>query len=140
MSVIGAISPQLERAEIERAQRKPTESLQAYDYYLRGLANLYRFTREANLEALKLTQIANTIDPEFALPYALGARRQQDQRRRERPPPAGVPLLGPPGADRLAHRLGLPVRKATSRSCLWMEASADELPSGSFEFMIAPAA
>jgi TolB-like protein/class 3 adenylate cyclase len=68
MSVIGAISPQL-----ERAQRKPTESLQAYDYYLRGLANNYRFTREANLEMLKLTQIARTIDPEFALSYALGA-------------------------------------------------------------------
>ncbi len=38
-SVVGAIAPQLERAEIERAQRKPTESLDAYDYYLRGMAN-----------------------------------------------------------------------------------------------------
>ena len=54
MSVIGAIAPQLERAEIARAQRKPTESLQAYDYYLRALAGVYRFTREANIEALKL--------------------------------------------------------------------------------------
>ena len=73
-SVIGAISPQLERAEIERAQRKPTESLQAYDYYLRALASFYRFTREANIEALKLTKIASGIDPEFAAAYALGAR------------------------------------------------------------------
>jgi TolB-like protein/class 3 adenylate cyclase len=72
-SVIGAISPQLERAEIERAKRKPTESLQAYDYYLRALASLYRFTREENIEALKLTKIANGLDPEFALSYALGA-------------------------------------------------------------------
>ena len=39
---------QLERAEMERAQRKPTESLQAYDYYLRSLASMYRHTREAN--------------------------------------------------------------------------------------------
>jgi hypothetical protein len=45
MSVIGAIAPQLERAEIARAQRKPTESLQAYDYYLRALASTYRFAR-----------------------------------------------------------------------------------------------
>jgi TolB-like protein len=30
-SVVGAIAPQLERAEIERAKRKPTESLDAYD-------------------------------------------------------------------------------------------------------------
>jgi tetratricopeptide (TPR) repeat protein len=72
-SVIGAIAPRLERAEIARAQRKPTESLQAYDYYLRALASFYRFTREANIEALKLTQTANDLDPDFAAPFALGA-------------------------------------------------------------------
>lgn len=72
--VIDAISHQLEHAEIERAQRKPTENLQAYDYYLRALASFYRFTREANQEALKLTEIASGMDPEFAAAYALGAR------------------------------------------------------------------
>jgi TolB-like protein/class 3 adenylate cyclase len=72
-SVIGAISPQLERAEIERSQRKPTESLQAYDYYLRALACYYKFTGDANVEALKLTKIASGLDPEFAAAYALGA-------------------------------------------------------------------
>jgi tetratricopeptide (TPR) repeat protein len=35
-SVVGAIAPKLEQAEIERAKQKPTESLDAYDYYLRG--------------------------------------------------------------------------------------------------------
>ncbi|WOH49281.1 adenylate/guanylate cyclase domain-containing protein [Bradyrhizobium sp. sBnM-33] len=75
MSVIGAISPQLERAEIERAKHKPTASLQAYDYYLRALAYFRKFTSEANIEALKLTKrIASDIDPEFAAAYALGAR------------------------------------------------------------------
>jgi hypothetical protein len=73
-SAIDAISPQLERAEIERAQRKPTESLQAYDYYLRAFASSYRFTREANLEAVELTRAGSAIDPKFALPYALAAR------------------------------------------------------------------
>jgi TolB-like protein len=34
--VVGAIAPKLEQAEIERAKRKPTRSLDAYDYYLRG--------------------------------------------------------------------------------------------------------
>jgi len=71
--VIGAIFPQLERAEIERAKRKPTESLQAYDYYLRALSSFYQFTREQNMEALRLSQAANVIDPEFAAAYALGA-------------------------------------------------------------------
>ena len=73
-SVIGAIAPLLQRAEIERAKRKPTESLQAYDYYLRALAAFYRRTREETTEALKLTEIASGIDPEFAAAYALGAR------------------------------------------------------------------
>jgi adenylate cyclase len=73
-SVVDAIAHRLERAEIERAQCKPTESLQAYDYHLRALASFYKFTRESNLDALKLTGIASSIDPEFAGAYALGAR------------------------------------------------------------------
>ncbi len=74
MSVIGAIAPQLERAEIARAQRKPTENLQAYDYYLRALAIFYRFsTLEANMEAFKLAQTASNLDPDFAAPFALAA-------------------------------------------------------------------
>jgi TolB-like protein/class 3 adenylate cyclase len=74
VNVIGAISPRLECAEIERAKRKPTESLQAYDYYFRALACVYRFAPEANIEAIKLIKIASGIDPEFAVAYALGAR------------------------------------------------------------------
>ena len=41
-SVVGAIAPKLEQAEIDRAMRKPTESLDAYDYYLRGMASLHQ--------------------------------------------------------------------------------------------------
>ncbi|MEH2558957.1 TolB-like protein/class 3 adenylate cyclase [Bradyrhizobium algeriense] len=41
-SVVGAIAPALEKAEIERAKRKPTESLDAYAIYLRGLARFYQ--------------------------------------------------------------------------------------------------
>src|SRR3546814_8281231 len=40
-NVVGAIAPRLEHAEIERAKHKPTESLDAYDYYLRAMANLH---------------------------------------------------------------------------------------------------
>src|SRR5262249_20583131 len=53
-SVVGAIAPRLEQAEIDRARRKPTESLDAYDFYLRGLAHRYKWTRESNSEALRL--------------------------------------------------------------------------------------
>ena len=54
-SVVGAIAPAVEKAEIERAKRKPTESLDAYTLYLRGLARFYQFaSRQANDEALRL--------------------------------------------------------------------------------------
>jgi TolB-like protein len=72
-SVVGAITPQLERAEIERAKRKPTGSLDAYDYYLRGMANLHRGTREAIDEALPLFYRAIELDPEFASAYGMAA-------------------------------------------------------------------
>ena len=51
-SVVGAIAPKLEQAEIERTKRKPTENLDAYDYYLRGLAGVHQWTKEGNEEAL----------------------------------------------------------------------------------------
>ena len=41
-SVVGAIAPRLRMSEIERAVRKPTASLDAYDFYLRALAQVYR--------------------------------------------------------------------------------------------------
>ena len=66
-SVVGAIAPQLERAEIERAKRKPTESLDAYDYYLRGRTHLNQGTREAIGEGLPLFYKAIELDPDFAL-------------------------------------------------------------------------
>src|SRR5207253_5164614 len=53
-SVVGAIVPKLEEAEIERSKRKPTESLDAYDYYLRGMASLYQWSMESTSEALRL--------------------------------------------------------------------------------------
>ncbi|MDK1489860.1 winged helix-turn-helix domain-containing protein [Sinorhizobium sp. 7-81] len=72
-SVVGAIAPQLERAEIERAKRKPTENLDAYDYYLRGMAKLHSGTREAIEAALPLFYKATELDPEFASAYAAAA-------------------------------------------------------------------
>src|SRR5262249_41412009 len=51
-SVVGAIAPRLEQAEIERARRKPTESLDAYDLFPRGLAKFLKANREGYEEAL----------------------------------------------------------------------------------------
>lgn len=71
--VVGAISPQLERAEIERAKRKPTQSLDAYDFYLRGMACLHSGGREAIEEALRLFLRAIALDPEYASAYGAAA-------------------------------------------------------------------
>jgi len=73
-SVVGAIAPAVEKAEIERAKRKPTASLDAYALYLRGLAKLYQFgNRQANDEALHLFNSAIELDPEFASAYGRAA-------------------------------------------------------------------
>ena len=72
-NVVGAISPKLEQAEIERAKHKPTESLDAYDYFLRGLASAHRVTREATDEALRLFARAIELDPDFASPHGVAA-------------------------------------------------------------------
>ena len=73
-SVVGAIAPAVEKAEIERAKRKSTESLDAYAIYLRGLARLYQFAnRQANEEALCLFKSAIELDPDFASAYARAA-------------------------------------------------------------------
>jgi TolB-like protein len=73
-SVVGAIAPAPEKAEIERANRKPTESLDAYALYLRGLARLYQIgSRQANAEALRLFNSAIELDPDFASAYGRAA-------------------------------------------------------------------
>ena len=73
-SVVGAIAPKLEQAEIERAKRKPTESLDAYDHFLRGMACVHRWTRQASDEALRHFYRAIELDPEYASAYGLAAR------------------------------------------------------------------
>jgi TolB-like protein len=70
-NVVGAIAPQLQRAEIERAKHKPTESLDAYDYYLRAMAKLHRGTREAVDEALILFYKAIELDANYAPAYGM---------------------------------------------------------------------
>jgi len=73
-NVVGAIAPKLEQAEIDRAKRKPTENLDAYDYYLRGMASLYQFSsREAIDKALRFFYRAIELDADFASAYGTAA-------------------------------------------------------------------
>jgi adenylate cyclase len=69
-SIVGAIESKLRMAEIERAQRKPTESLQAYDLMLRALPHFRSLTRESLEEAVRLLRKAIEIDPGYAVAFA----------------------------------------------------------------------
>jgi TolB-like protein/class 3 adenylate cyclase len=72
-SVVGAIAPAIEKAEIDRAKRKPTDNLDAYTLYWRGLAKRYQYNKQANEEALRLFTSAIQIDPDFASAYGSAA-------------------------------------------------------------------
>jgi tetratricopeptide (TPR) repeat protein len=73
-SVVGEISPRLEQAEIDRVLRKPTESLDAYDHFLRGLSNMHKWTRGGNDAALTHFYRAIELDPNFAAAHGWAAR------------------------------------------------------------------
>jgi len=72
-SVVAAIAPRMEQAEVERTKHKPTESLDAYDYFLRGIASLHSWTKESNDEALRLFTKAIELDPDFASAYGMAS-------------------------------------------------------------------
>ncbi len=69
-TILGTLEPELGLAEQERARRKPPESLDAWDLYLRGQWHLFRFTAEDNAEALRYFRQAIEIDPNFAASHA----------------------------------------------------------------------
>jgi adenylate cyclase len=72
--VAGAIEPSLEHAEIRRAERKPTTSLDAYDCVLRAIAEFRSFTHSGFMEALAFCRKAIELDPKYTLAYAMAAR------------------------------------------------------------------
>jgi adenylate cyclase len=69
-AVAGAIEPSLRLAEIERARRKQTENLDAYDLYLRALPHHYAKTQADNDACMVLLRRAITLDPGFSLAKA----------------------------------------------------------------------
>ena len=72
-SVVGAIIPKLEEVEFNRSKFKPTESLDAYDYYLRAMMYFNQWTDETIGKALDLFYKAIELDPEFASANGLAA-------------------------------------------------------------------
>jgi adenylate cyclase len=50
--------------------QKTTDNLEAYDYYLRGMGSLGRFTKEGNAQARQMYEKAIALDPQYASAYA----------------------------------------------------------------------
>jgi len=86
--VVAAIEPQLYAAEHFRSQRKPPESLDAWECVVRALSYISRRSQEDNAAALELLQRAVTLDPAYAqahsvLAYVLGLDAVYGWRPRE---------------------------------------------------------
>ena len=69
MQIILALKVTLTPEERERFRRAPTDNLEAYDLYLRGLAAYGRFTQDGNAQARQLFERAIALDPEYAVAY-----------------------------------------------------------------------
>jgi TolB-like protein len=83
ISVVSAIVPKLDQAEIDRVSSKHTISLGSYDHLLRGLASLHRLDKEGTSNALDHFREAITLDPTFSAAHAWASvafsRRRQSR-------------------------------------------------------------
>ena len=69
-AIVGAIEPQLLKAERDRIARRPAGNEDAYEAYQRGLWYFYRYTKEDSLEAEALFRRALAMDARYAQPAA----------------------------------------------------------------------
>ncbi len=68
--IVFALKVELTPEEQERFKRAPTNNLEAYDHFLRGVEYYYRFRKEANIQARQLFERAIELDPQYAAAYA----------------------------------------------------------------------
>jgi adenylate cyclase len=68
-TIVATLAIKVEKAERERAMRKDTDSLAAYDYLLRGREHYNQRTRSANVKAKELYRKAIELDPVYANAY-----------------------------------------------------------------------
>jgi tetratricopeptide (TPR) repeat protein len=72
-SVVAAIEPKLQLAEIDRLKHKPASNLDAYDLLLRAQQCEYEFRMDSHAAALRYLEQALVLDPTYAPAMALAA-------------------------------------------------------------------
>jgi adenylate cyclase len=65
-AIVAAIEPSIRSSELARIRNKPTDSLDAYDLYLRALSLMYALDRESYERAQGLLRRAIEIDPHYS--------------------------------------------------------------------------
>lgn len=70
MKVASMLKAEVALEEEKRIKQIPTESIAAYDYYLRGRNGLDSQEKQGNQEAIEYLNKALELDPDFALAYA----------------------------------------------------------------------
>jgi TolB-like protein len=69
-SIVATVADRVEADSMARARRKPTTSMVAYDYVLRGIELHRRCTSESTQQALEMFEKALDLDDEYALAHA----------------------------------------------------------------------
>jgi TolB-like protein/Flp pilus assembly protein TadD len=69
-NIILSVAPEFLTAEMQRAQRKDTRNLDAWDYLMRAHWYFSRFTKEDNAEAQRLLRKATELDPGSSLAFS----------------------------------------------------------------------
>ncbi len=81
-NIAESMSAQLSIKEILELQKKPTESISAYEFYLKGREYYYKYEPSNNQKAIVEFKKALEVDPDYALAWAgLGDAFSQNFRR-----------------------------------------------------------
>jgi TolB-like protein/Flp pilus assembly protein TadD len=70
-AIVAQLAGRVRRVDMKHASHKRAESLEAYDYYLRGLHFHHRYSLEDMLEGRRMMEKAVALDPTFGTAQAL---------------------------------------------------------------------
>lgn len=99
--IAAALKATLSAGEKTRIEKRATDSVEAYAYYVRGREYYYHYTREDNEKAVESFRKALDLDPNYALAFAGLAdafvrRKIHDEADGVKPAPAGGEKGGDP--------------------------------------------